>query len=107
LQTKAELSYILGAEVYNAIAPWLVLYGQGFINRQYGPEALYSAAGITITNNKEYASSSDGEGGYNYPSGRFVVKLSYNKGVSLNKQFLLIRGHDTFQPFFIVNDQFF
>ena len=108
VQTVTELAYILEPEVYAAIKPWLALYGSGYINRQFTPEALYSAAGITITNNKEYASSSDGEGDYIYPSGRFLVKLSYeDKGVSLHKQFLLMRGHDTFQPFFVANEKLF
>lgn len=108
IQTVSELSYILDPDTYKAIAPWLVLYGQGVINRQFASEALYSAAGIKISNNKEYFSSSDGEGGYSYPSGRFLIKLSFeDKGVSLNKQFHLIRGHDTFQPFIVANEKLF
>lgn len=108
LQTLKELEYIIEPEIYNAISPWLILYGQGHINGQYAPEALYSAAGINTTNSKEYALTSESEGGYNYPSGRYLVKLSFeDKGVSLHKQFLLMRGADTFQPFFVANEKTF
>lgn len=107
LQTLKELEYIIEPQIYNAISPWLILYGQGYINGQYAPEALYSAAGIQ-TNSEEYALSSQSEGGYNYPSGRYLIKLSFkDKGVSLHKQFLLMRGADTFQPFFVANEKTF
>jgi len=106
LQTVNELAYLIEPTVFNDIKKWLVLYGQGDINRQFTPEALYSAAGITITNSKEYADPNDGE--FVYPSGRYLVTLSFNEhDISLSKEFLLIRGQDTFQPFFIVNEKIF
>jgi len=109
LQTVDELAYLLEPIVFENIKQWVVLYGQGNINRQFTPEALYSAVGIKVNNNKEYALSvGDGEGGYIYPSGRYLVTLSFTSNdVSLNKQFLLIRGLETFQPFFVVNEKLF
>ncbi|WP_175623907.1 general secretion pathway protein GspK [Pseudocolwellia agarivorans] len=109
LQSVNELAYILEPTVFKNIKPWIVLYGQGDINRQFTPEALYSAAGIEVTKNKEGTSNySGGEGAYVYPSGRYFIKLSFkDRGVSLNKQFLLIRGLDTFQPFFVANEKLF
>jgi general secretion pathway protein K len=109
LQTVDELAYLLEPIVFENIKPWIALYGQGNINRQFTPEALYSAVGIKVNNNKEYTLSvGDGEGGYIYPSGRYLVTLSFaGNDVSLNKQFLLIRGLETFQPFFVVNEKLF
>jgi len=109
LQTVDELAYLLEPIVFENIKQWVVLYGQGNINRQFTPEALYSAVGIKVNNNKEYALSvGDGEGEYIYPSGRYLVTLSFTSNdVSLNKQFLLIRGLETFQPFFVVNEKLF
>lgn len=109
LQSVSELSYLLEEDTFQKIAPYLVLYGSGYMNRQFTPEDLYSAAGIvTNTNNKEYSSVSSAEGGHIYPSGRFLIRLSYTEnGVSLNKQFLLIRGLETFQPFFVANEKLF
>jgi len=109
LQSVNELSYLLEEDVFQKIAPFLVLYGSGYMNRQFTPEDLYSAAGIaTNTNNKEYTSVSSAEGGHIFPSGRFLIRLSYtDNGVSLDKQFLLIRGLETFQPFFVANEKIF
>ncbi|WP_448563808.1 general secretion pathway protein GspK [Thalassotalea ganghwensis] len=109
IQSVDELAYLLDKEIYQNISPYLVLYGDGYMNRQFTPEALYSAAGIENNNSKEYSASiGTSESGVNYPSGRYLIRLSYaDKGVSLGKQFLLIRGLGTFQPFFITNEQLF
>ncbi|GAA0815197.1 hypothetical protein GCM10009111_13150 [Colwellia asteriadis] len=108
LQTVQELAYIIEPDVYRAISPWLILYGHGHINGQYAPKPLYSAAGINTKNSEEYNSFSTGEGGYSYPTGGYLVTLSFeDKGVSLHKQFLLMRGADTFQPFFVANEKIF
>jgi len=110
IQSVEEMAYLLGEEIYLSIRPYLILYGDGYMNRQFTPEALYSAAGIdNNSNSKEYiASTGTSESGVTYPSGRYLIRLSYaDKGVSLGKQFLLIRGLGTFQPFFITNEQLF
>lgn len=110
MQSVNELAYLMDRETYESIKPFIVLYGDGYMNRQFTPEDLYSAAGIeNNSNNKEYAtSSSSSESGIIYPSGRYLIKFTYTKNdVSLGKQLLLIRGLGTFQPFFIANEQLF
>ncbi|QBG35301.1 type II secretion system protein GspK [Litorilituus sediminis] len=110
IQSVEEMAYLLDNEVYTSIRPFLVLYGSGYMNRHFTPEALYSAAGIeSNSNNKEYISSlNSSESEVDFPSGRYLVRLSYSdNGVFLSKQFHLLRGLGTLQPFFITNEQLF
>jgi len=110
LQSVNEMKYLLENDLlFEAIKPFLVLYSQGIMNRQFTPESLYLATGLEQTVSKEYsASSGSAEGPNNYPSGNFLITLSYlDNGVSLDKHFILLRGQETYQPFFVINEKYF
>lgn len=97
IQITKELLYILDDEaLYKKIEPHVALYGESYINRQLMPKSLYSAFGISRADTAE---------GVGYPSGRFRIEINIDKDVSITKRFTLLRGQDSFRPFFIIDDE--
>lgn len=101
IQSSKELIYILEDEVlYKQIKPYLTLYANDFIVRQFMPKSLYSALGITQSGSQDTPEENLG-----YPSGRFVIEITTDKNVSITKRFILLRGQDSFRPYFITDDE--
>jgi len=101
IQTTKELAYILDDEaLYEQISPYIVMYGREYIVRQFVPKSLYSALGIS-----EQGAQTTSEDGVTYPSGRFLIKISSNKDISITKKFILIRGQESFRPYSITDEE--
>ena len=101
IQSSKELIYILEDKaLFERIRSYLTFYSSDYIDRQFMSNSLYSALGIT-GQNKEVKSAE----GMNYPSGRFLIEITTKKNTSLTKRFILLRGSDSFRPFFITDDE--
>ena len=97
IQSTKELLYILDdEELYKKIEPNIALYGGSYINRQFMPKSLYSAFGVSKSDTPDTPA---------YPSGRFVIEINTDKEVSITKRFTLLRGQDSFRPYFIIDDE--
>jgi general secretion pathway protein K len=101
IQSVKELEYIIeDNEIYSEIEPYLVLYSGDYIVRQYMPNSLYSALGLTVPD--EQNASMEGS---SYPSGRYKIEITFTKNLSITKSFTLLRGVDSFRPYFITDDE--
>lgn len=101
IQTTKELIYVLDNEaLYEQIKPYITMYGGDYIVRQFVPKSLYSALGIS-----EQSAQTTSEDGVTYPSGRFLIKISSNKNISITKKFILLRGQDSFRPYSITDEE--
>lgn len=101
LQNSSELAYILDdSKLLEQIKPYLAFYSGNYIVRQYMPSSLYSAFGLMPP---QELNSQSGE--MSYPSGRYKIEITANKGVSITKTFVLLRGVGTFRPYFITEDE--
>ncbi|NHH89257.1 type II secretion system protein GspK [Pseudoalteromonas sp. MB47] len=101
IQSIKELEYIIeDNEIYTKIEPYLVLYSGDYIVRQYMPNSLYSALGLTVPDER----NAPIEGG-SYPSGRYKIEITFTKNLSITKSFTLLRGVDSFRPYFITDDE--
>ncbi|WP_286259832.1 general secretion pathway protein GspK [Pseudoalteromonas apostichopi] len=101
IQSVKELEYIIeDNEIYSKIEPYLVLYSGDYIVRQYMPNSLYSALGLTVPD--EQNASMEGS---SYPSGRYKIEITFTKNLSITKSFTLLRGVDSFRPYFITDDE--
>lgn len=101
IQSIKELEYIIeDNEIYKKIEPYVVLYSGDYIVRQYMPNSLYSALGLTVPD--EQNASMEGS---NYPSGRYKIEITFTKNLSITKSFTLLRGVDSFRPYFITDDE--
>ncbi|MBH0057967.1 general secretion pathway protein GspK [Pseudoalteromonas sp. SWXJZ94C] len=101
IQKSKELVYILGSEdLYEQIKPYITLYASEYIVRQFMPKSLYSALGIL-----EQSAQNTSADGVNYPSGRFLIKITSNKNISITKKFILLRGQDSFSPYSITDEE--
>ncbi|EWH04896.1 hypothetical protein AT00_17250 [Pseudoalteromonas lipolytica SCSIO 04301] len=98
LQSKRELAYILDdTQLYERIAPYLSFYGQEYLVPYYVPNSLHALFSTTQPTAQQGAEASP------YPSGRYLVDIKAEQ-VSLRKRFTILRGQDSFRPFFIVDE---
>ena len=101
IQSIKELEYIIeDNEIYSKIEPYLVLYSGDYIVRQYMPNSLYSALGLTVPDEQNAPIE-----GVSYPSGRYKIEITFTKNLSITKSFTLLRGVDSFRPYFITDDE--